>query len=65
VLTEFFRSLLERGLRMPTSVTSDGAPGLVKAIGACFPASIRIRCWFHRLAWPTSARSCRRSPPAR
>ncbi len=48
--TEFFRSLLGRGLRMPTTVTSDGAPGLVKAIRVCFPASIRIRCWFHRLA---------------
>jgi putative transposase len=48
--TEFFRSLLGRGLRMPTTVTSDGAPGLVNAIGVCFPASIRIRCWFHRLA---------------
>jgi putative transposase len=23
---------------------------LVKAIRVCFPASIRIRCWFHRLA---------------
>jgi transposase-like protein len=48
--TEFFRSLLDRGLRMPTTLTSDGAPGLVRAIGVCFPASIRIRCWFHRLA---------------
>ncbi|MGH3659623.1 MAG: transposase [Micromonosporaceae bacterium] len=48
--TEFFRGLLDRGLRMPTTVTSDGAPGLVKAIGVCLPASIRIRCWFHRLA---------------
>jgi len=48
--TEFFRHVLARGLRMPTTVTSDGAPGLVKAIGVCFPASIRIRCWFHRLA---------------
>jgi putative transposase len=48
--TEFFRNLLDRGLRMPTTVTSDGAPGLVKAISVCFPASIRIRCWFHRLA---------------
>ena len=48
--TEFFRHMLARGLRMPTTVTSDGAPGLVKAIRACFPASIRIRCWFHRLA---------------
>jgi transposase-like protein len=48
--TEFFRDMLNRGLRMPTTITSDGAPGLVKAIGVCFPASIRLRCWFHRLA---------------
>lgn len=48
--TEFFRHMLGRGLRLPTTVTSDGAPGLVKAINVCFPTSIRIRCWFHRLA---------------
>jgi putative transposase len=48
--TGFFRNMLERGLRMPTTATSDGAPGLIKAIEVCFPASIRIRCWFHRLA---------------
>jgi putative transposase len=48
--TDFFRSMLSRGLRLPTTITSDGAPGLVKAIHVCFPASIRIRCWFHRLA---------------
>jgi putative transposase len=48
--TAFFRNLLERGLRLATTVTSDGAPGLVKAIEAVFPATIRIRCWFHRLA---------------
>ena len=48
--TEFFRHMLGRGLRLPTTITSDGAPGLVKAINVCFPASIRIRCWFHRLA---------------
>ena len=47
--TEFFRSMLGRGMRAPTTVTSDGAPGLINAITACFPASIRIRCWFHRL----------------
>src|SRR5919202_4463916 len=47
--TEFFRSMLGRGLRAPTTVTSDGAPGLIAAITTCFPASIRIRCWFHRL----------------
>jgi transposase-like protein len=48
--TEFFRHMLGRGLRMPTTITSDGAPGLINAINACFPSSIRIRCWFHRLA---------------
>ncbi|HKS51812.1 MAG TPA: IS256 family transposase [Pseudonocardiaceae bacterium] len=47
--TEFFRGMLGRGLRAPTTVTSDGAPGLIKAITTCFPTSIRIRCWFHRL----------------
>jgi transposase-like protein len=47
--TEFFRSMLRRGLRAPTTITSDGAPGLINAITTCFPASIRIRCWFHRL----------------
>jgi transposase-like protein len=48
--TEFFRNMLARGLRLPTTVTSDGAPGLVAATEAVFPRSIRIRCWFHRLA---------------
>jgi transposase-like protein len=48
--SEFFRNLLGRGMRLPTTVTSDGAPGLIRAITVCFPASVRIRCWFHRLA---------------
>jgi putative transposase len=48
--TEFFRGMLGRGLRLPTTATSDGAPGLVKAIEVCFPTTLRIRCWFHRLA---------------
>jgi transposase-like protein len=48
--TEFFRSLLARNMRLPTTITSDGAPGLINAIEACFPQTVRIRCWFHRLA---------------
>jgi transposase-like protein len=48
--TELFRNLLERGMRLPTTITSDGAPGLIAAINAVFAKSIRIRCWFHRLA---------------
>jgi hypothetical protein len=47
--TEFFRNMLHRGMRLPTTVASDGAPGLINALTTCFPASIRIRCWFHRL----------------
>ena len=47
--TEFFRSMLARGLRQPTTVTSDGAPGLINALRAAFPLSVRIRCWFHKL----------------
>lgn len=48
--TEFFRNMIARGLRMPTSVTTDGAPGMINAVEAVFAKSIRMRCWFHRLA---------------
>ena len=48
--TGFFRHLVERGMRMPTTVTTDGAPGMIKAVEAVFPSSVRIRCWFHRLS---------------
>lgn len=48
--TGFFRGMLARGLRLPTTATSDGAPGLIRAIEVCFPTTVRIRCWFHRLA---------------
>jgi putative transposase len=47
--TEFLRNMVSRGLRMPTSVTSDGAPGLVNAIEGLFSKSLRIRCWYHKL----------------
>ena len=47
---EFFRHMTARGLRLPTSITSDGAPGLVNAITAAFSKTIRIRCWFHKMA---------------
>ncbi len=46
---EFFRHMLRRGMRLPTTVTADGAPGLINAIKAVFGASVRVRCWFHRL----------------
>lgn len=49
---EFFRDMIRRGLRTPTSVTSDGAPGLIQAIEQVFSKSLRIRCQrsCHKLA---------------
>lgn len=59
---EVLRDMVRRGLKAPLSITSDGAPGCIKAIEAMFPKSLRIRCWFHRMknfsvkvppvAWP-------------
>lgn len=46
---EFLRNMVTRNLNVPTAVTSDGAPGLIKAIESVFPKSIRSRCWFHRM----------------
>lgn len=46
---EFLRDMIRRGLRIPLSVTSDGAPGLIKAIEEVFPQSLRIRCWVHKM----------------
>jgi putative transposase len=47
--TQFLRDMVRRGLRVPTSVTSDGAPGLINAIEQLFPKSLRIRCWYHKM----------------
>ena len=46
---EFLRDMVKRGLNTPISITSDGAPGLVKAIEEIFPKSLRIRCWVHKM----------------
>lgn len=48
--TEFFHDMIGRGLRSPTSVTSDGAPGLIQAVEQVFSRSLRIRCWYHKLS---------------
>jgi putative transposase len=47
--TEFLRDMVGRGLKTPTSVTCDGAPGLLNAVAKVFRKSLRIRCWYHRL----------------
>ncbi len=35
-------------MRTPTTVTSDGAPGLIRAIAQIWPQSLRIRGWAHK-----------------
>jgi putative transposase len=45
---ELGRDLIARGLGAPLLVVADGAPGLVKAIEQCWPASDRQRCTVHR-----------------
>jgi putative transposase len=56
------RDVGKRGIQTPVTITTDGAPGLIKAVEARWPKSLRIRCWFHKMqnlmqkvppqAWP-------------
>jgi putative transposase len=46
---EHLRSLVSRNLPLPLTITTDGAPGLIKAAEAMWPESERIRCWFHKM----------------
>jgi putative transposase len=59
---EVLRDRVKRGLQTPVTITPDGAPGLLKAVEAMRPRSLRMRCWFHTMqhlyqkvppqAWP-------------
>lgn len=40
--------MVKRGRKTPLSITTDGAPGLIKAVEAMWPKSLRIRCWAHK-----------------
>ena len=44
----FLRDLVRRGLPVPLAITTDGAPGLLRAVSAVWPKSLRLRCWAHR-----------------
>jgi transposase-like protein len=46
---ELGRDLIARGLGAPLLVIGDGAPGLIKAVEQCWPASDRQHCAVHRL----------------
>ncbi|MBW3579392.1 MAG: IS256 family transposase [Actinobacteria bacterium] len=43
------RDLIARGLGAPMLIVADGAPGLIKAVEGCWPASDRQHCAVHRL----------------
>ena len=45
---DFLQDLKECGLPSPLLVISDGAPGLISAIGQAFPRALRQRCLIHR-----------------
>lgn len=44
-----FRDMVRRGLPTPLTVTTDGAPGLIKAVEAIWPEAEWIRCWVHKM----------------
>jgi putative transposase len=43
------RDVIARGLGAPLLIVADGAPGLIKAVEQCWPASDRQHCCVHRL----------------
>ena len=45
----FGRDLIARGLGAPMLIVADGAPGLIKAVDQCWPASDRQHCAVHRV----------------
>jgi putative transposase len=46
---DFLRDLVARGLPTPLSITTDGAPGLLRAVDEVWSKSLRIRCWAHKM----------------
>jgi putative transposase len=46
---ELGRDLIARGLGAPLLIVADGAPGLIKAVEQCWPASDRQHCCVHRV----------------
>jgi transposase-like protein len=46
---EFLRDLVKRGLQTPVQITTDGAPGLIRAVEEVFARSLRQRCLAHKI----------------
>jgi putative transposase len=45
----FIRGMVRRGLRTPLLVTTDGAPGLIRAVEEVWGKSLRQRCLAHKM----------------
>ncbi len=45
---EMLRDMVKRGLNIPLVLTSDGAPGLIRATEEVWPKSLRQRCLVHK-----------------
>ena len=41
--------MIARGLPTPVIITTDGAPGLIRAVEEVFPRSLRQRCLAHKI----------------
>ncbi len=46
---DFLRDMIRRGLPIPLLVTTDGAPGLIRAVEEVFAESLRQRCLVHKV----------------
>ena len=46
---DFIRNMQGRGLPAPILVTTDGAPGLIRAVDEAWPNSLRQRCLAHKI----------------
>jgi transposase-like protein len=46
---EFLRHMVQRGLRTPVLVATDGAPGLISAVEQVWGKSLRQRCLAHKM----------------
>ena len=46
---DFIRDMVRLGLRAPVLVTTDGAPGLIRAVTEVWGRSLRQRCLAHRM----------------
>lgn len=45
---QMLRDMVRRGLRVPTLIATDGAPGLIAAVEQVWPRSLRQRCLAHK-----------------